>query len=60
MSDIDTCSFCEIIVKVCDTAMCFDLCNKWIHVKSNNINDLDYENCKLRNESCYCKECIQE
>ena len=27
MSDIDTCPFCKIIVKVCDTAMCCDLCN---------------------------------
>ena len=26
----------------------------------NNLYDLDYENRKPRNESWYCKECIQE
>ena len=34
--------FCEKIVKTCDKAVCCDLCRKWIHIKCNNLNDLDY------------------
>ena len=35
-------------------------CHRWIHIKCNNLNDLDYKNCKLRNESWYCKVGIKE
>ena len=34
--------FCEAIVKTRDKAICCDLCSKWIHIKCNNLNDLDY------------------
>ena len=60
MTNIDTCPFCEIIVKACDKAVCCDLCNKWNHIKCNNLNDLGYENLKLGNEFWYCKACIQK
>ena len=60
MTNINTCLFCEIIVKARDKPVCCDLCNKWIHIKCNIFNDLDYENLTPRNESCYCKACIQE
>ena len=43
MTDTDTCPFCETIVKTHDKAICCDLCSKWIHIKCNNLNDLDYE-----------------
>ena len=60
MTNIDTYLFCEIFVKSHDKAVCCDLCNKQIHVKCNNLNDLSYKNFKLRNQSWYCEECIQE
>ena len=60
MNNFDSCPFCEIINKACDKAVCCDLCNKWIHIKCNDLNDLGYENLKLRNESWYCKECIHK
>ena len=43
MTNTDICPFCETIVKTCDKAMCCDLCSKLIHIKYNNLNDLDYE-----------------
>ena len=60
MTNIDTCPFYEIIVKARDNTVCCDLCNKWIHTKCNHVNNLDYENLKLRNKFWYCKACIQE
>ena len=37
-----------------------DLCIKWIHIRCNNLNDLNYEYLKTNDETCYCKTCIQE
>ena len=48
MINIDTSPFCGILVKAHDKAVCCDLCNKWIHIKYNNLNDLDYEEIKSR------------
>ena len=47
--------FCEITVKARNKVICCDLCNKWIHIKCNNLNDLDYEDLKIGNKSWYCK-----
>ena len=54
------CTFCEKIVKTCDKAICCDLCSKWIHIKCNNLNDLDYEDLKSNDETWYCKTYIHE
>ena len=37
-------------------------CAQWIQVKCkrNNLNDLDYEDLKMKNQTLYCKLCIQE
>ena len=43
MTNTDICPFCEKMVKTHDKAICCDLCRKWIHIKCNNLNDLDYE-----------------
>ena len=48
MTNIDTCPFYEIIAKVHDKAVCCDLCNQWIHIKCNNLNDLGYKNLNLK------------
>ena len=37
MPDIDTGPSCEVIVKAHDKAVCCDLCNKWILIKSNDL-----------------------
>ena len=60
MTNTDICPFHEKIVKTCDKGICCDLCSKWIHIKCNNLNDLDYENLKSNNETWYCKTYIQE
>ena len=41
-------------------AICCDFCIKWIHIRCNNLNDLDYEYLKSNDETWYCKTCIQE
>ena len=51
MANIDICPFCEKIVKTRDKAICCDLCSKWIHIKFNNLNDLEYEYLKSNDES---------
>ena len=51
MTNIDICPFCEKIVKTRDKAICCDLCSKRIHIKFNNLNDLEYEYLKSNDES---------
>ena len=49
MTDTDICPFYEAIVKTRDKAICCDLYSKWIHIKCNNLNDLDYKYHKRNN-----------
>lgn len=42
---------CEIIVKARDKAICCNLCNKWTDIKCNNLNNLDYEDLKIKNNA---------
>ena len=56
----NTCPFCEKIVKTRDKVTCCGLCIKWIHIRCNNLNDLDYEYLRNSDETWYCKTCIQE
>ena len=51
MTNIDICPVCEKIVNTRDKAICCDLCSKWIHIKFNNLNDLEYEYLKSNDES---------
>ena len=60
MTNTDICPFCEKIVKISDKPVCCDLCSKWIHIKCNNLNDLDYEYLKSNNETWYYKTSIQD
>ena len=55
MANTYICRFCEAIVKTLDKAICCALCSKWIHIKCSNLNDLDYEYLKSKDESWYCK-----
>ena len=36
------CSFCAKNVNVNHRAVCCDICNRWIHIKCNNLNQNDY------------------
>ena len=48
-------------MKALDKAICCNQYNKWIHIKCNIlIITLYYEDLKIRDESWYCKACIQE
>ena len=60
MKNTDICPFCEKIVRTRDKAIFCDLCSKWIYIKCNNVNDLDYEYLKSKDETWYCETCIQE
>ena len=41
-------------------AICFDHCNHWVHIKCNDLNDLDYNLLKSKNEFWYCILCSSE
>ena len=41
------CPFYEKFVKNCDKAICCDLFIKWIHIRRNNLNDLDQNILKI-------------
>ena len=41
-------------------AICFDHCNHWVHIKCNDLNDLDYSLLKSKNEFWYCILCTSE
>ena len=60
MANTNICPFWETIVQTHDKATCCHLCRKLIHIKCNNLNDLDYEYLKSEDETWYCKTCIQE
>ena len=60
MTNTDICPFCEKVVKIRDKPVCCDLCSKWIHIKCNNLNDLDYEYLKSNDKAWCCKFCIQK
>ena len=43
------CCFCKLNVSDRAKAICYDHCNEWIHIKCNELNDIDYENLKTSN-----------
>ena len=47
-------------MKTRDKAICCDLCSKWIYIRCNNLNDLEYGYLKSKDETWYCKTFIQE
>ena len=52
------CSFCEKSVLSQHKAICCDHCNQQAHIKCNNLNDLDFNLLKSKNENWYCMICI--
>ena len=51
------CRICAKNVHDKDKAIQCDLCEFWIHIKCNNLNDLDYRYLQKCDESWYCIEC---
>ena len=60
MNNSNISPFSETVVKTRDKAICCDLYSKWIHMKYNSLNDLDYQSLQRKGETWYCKTCIQE
>ena len=45
---------------VCNKAICCNHCNQWVHIKCNDLNNLDYNLLKSKNEFWYCILCTSE
>ena len=54
------CAVCKKSVLNQHKAICCDHCNQWVHIKCNDLNDLDYNLLKSKNEFWYCKLCTSE
>ena len=51
------CRICAKNVHDKDKSVKWDLCELWIHIKCNNLNNLDYKYLQNCDESWYCIEC---
>ena len=53
------CSVCEKPVGINHEAVCCDKCNKWVHIRCNNICKKSYRCLKKDPTPWYCKLCIR-
>ena len=53
-------SICKKSVLNQHKAICCNRCNQWVHIKCNNLNDLDYNLLKSKNENWYCILCTPD
>ena len=51
------CAVCKKSVLNQHKAIC---CSQWVHIKCNDLNDLDYNHLKSKNEFWYCILCTSE
>ena len=54
-----SCSVCEKPVGINHEAVCCDKCNKWIHIRCNNICKKTYRSLKIDPTPWHCKLCIR-
>ena len=54
------CSICNGTVRKSDKAVCCDHCDKWVHIRCNDLNSIDYEYLKCSSEIWFCKICSAE
>ena len=54
------CAVCKMSVLNQHKETCCDHCNKWVHIKCNDLNDLDFNLLKSENEFWYCILCASE
>ena len=60
MIDCCLCSICKkSVINQCK-GICCDHCNQWVHIKCNNLNDLDYNILKSKNENWYYILCTNK
>ena len=50
-------AFSEAIVKEHNKEISYDLCSKWVNIKCNNLNDLGYEDLKIKYQALTSKYC---
>ena len=51
------CKICKKSVHSNHKSIQCDLCDNWIHLKCNKLNDTDYNSLKASNEPWYCISC---
>ena len=54
------CGVCQKSVNDNHHAVLCDICDKWIHIKCNYLNNNDYKKLKNRNETFYCINCTKD
>ena len=54
------CAVCKKSVLNQHKAIWFDHFNQWVHIRCNDLNDLDYNLLKSKNEFWYCILCTSE
>ena len=52
------CKICKKSVNSNHKSIQCDICDNWIHLKCNNLNDIDNNSLKNSNEPWYCISCI--
>ena len=55
--DCYVCSVCKKSVFNQHKAISCNHCNQWVHIKCNNLSDLNYNLLKSKNENWYCILC---
>ena len=53
----DKCAVCNKTVSIKHKAVCCDICNQWIHIKCNFIDNKTYQNLQDSNDEWYCLNC---
>ena len=56
----DICKVCLEAVKRSDMAILCDQCDKWIHIKCNSLDKLDYEMLKSKVDPWFCITLIKK
>ena len=57
----DPCGVCHKAVGENHRAICCDICEKWIHIKCNNLNNNDYKFFQENSDEQFiCVNCIAE
>ena len=54
------CNICEKSVAINHNAICCDICNKWVHISSNNISTYCYWKLQKDSTRWYCKNCLKQ
>ena len=54
------CSVCEKPVAINHDAVCCDVCNRWVHIRCNNICKKTHRGLKKDPTPWFCKSCMQK